>query len=145
MICLKCNSHSFRHKKLSTTTSSEIQSCTNTQRSGIQGLSLLQCLTLPIHPSDIHLVPSHNMDVALNIIHSPKRCTDHSASLALKRNVTTSILSQRLKMSKKVAKKTCYKLQFFWGGGGGGRSLKSKNRKFCAAYPHHTCTCINNL
>ena len=89
----------------------------------MRGLSLLQCLTLPIHPSDIHLVPSHNMDVALNIIHSPKRCTDHSVSLALKRNVTTSILSQRLKMSKKVAKKTCYKLQFFvffFGGGGGG-------------------------
>ena len=121
MICLKCNSHSFRHKKLSTTTSSEIHVPTPRDLESKDCLSLLQCLTLPIHPSDIHLVPSHNMDVALNIIHSPKRCTDHSVSLALKRNVTTSILSQRLKMSKKVAKNTCYKLQFFfWGGGGGG-------------------------
>ena len=40
MICLKCNSHSFRHKKLNNIFR---DTCTNTQRSRIRGLSLLQC------------------------------------------------------------------------------------------------------
>ena len=70
------------------------------------------------------------MGVALNIIHSPKRCTDHSENV--KRNVTTPILYPGLKMSKKVAKKTCYKLQNIYflleegGGGEGGGGLETQ-------------------